>query len=82
MPRRRPKTRVDHLVDALEALEKASASLQAVNLRTTSGDLRKKLRSSRELSTQARAELVEALRLDVPAPVSHIALQEVQVQPA
>lgn len=78
MPRRRPKNRVDHLVDALEALEKASASLQMVNLRTTSGDLRKKLRSTRELSAQARTELVDALRLDVPAPVSHIPLQEAQ----
>lgn len=64
--RRRPKTRVDHLVEALTALDRASACLTEIDLRTTSGELRKLIKESREGSRDVGETLRAAIQADKP----------------
>lgn len=73
MPRtRHPRTRVQILAEALEAAQVVSERLAEINLSTTSpaGDLRKHIKTARELSRDQRDALLAALRLDVPEPVT------------
>lgn len=65
-PRRRPKTRVESLVDALEALDKVSGVLNDIDLRTTTGELRTALRASREQANALAKSLNNAVKADVP----------------
>lgn len=65
-PRRRPKTRTDQLVDALTALDRASACLEEIDLRTTSGDLRKLIKESRATSKTLKGSVTAAIQADKP----------------
>lgn len=67
MPRRRPKTRVDHLVDALAAAEQLQAALAEIDLDTVAGDVRVVLTSASKASASAQKKVAEAIRRDVPA---------------
>lgn len=66
MPRRKVKSRVEHLADAHTRLLQAQASLKEVDLRTTSGELREAVRASRDSVTQGLELLQQAIRLDIP----------------
>lgn len=65
-PRRRAKTRVDNLVDAMRALDKATNSLQEIDLRTTTGELRRLVKESRSGAAELSATLAAAVRADEP----------------
>lgn len=66
MPRRRVKTRVEHLADAHADLLRAQTSLKEVDLRTTSGDLREAIRESREQVGNSLDAISRAIQLDIP----------------
>lgn len=85
VPRRRPKTTVDRLVESLENLEKISGSLSEVDLRTTSGDLRQLIKNSREKSKELAELLTAAVKADVPRnPLAapNTEPRQVEAQPA
>lgn len=67
MPRRRPKGRVDHLVDALAAAEALSSALAEIDLEDVSRDVRVALASASRATDQAGKKVAEALRKDVPS---------------
>lgn len=69
MPRRRPKGRADHLVDALAAAEALSAALAEIDLEDVSRDVRVALASATKATDQAGKKVAEALRKDVPKGV-------------
>lgn len=66
MPRRREKTRVEHLAEALMSVETLAVHLNAVDLRTTSGDLRQLVKESRGLADELGTKLAAAVRADLP----------------
>lgn len=66
MPRRRTKTRVEHLADAHGLLLQAQLSLKEVDLRTTTGELRANVRDAREQAAAALTAVQVALELDTP----------------
>lgn len=71
MPRKREKTRLDHLADALAAAHTAGAALGAIDLRTTSGELRAAVKGAREAAETLRTELQRAILADVPHTATH-----------
>lgn len=73
MPRRREKTRVEHLADALESAEHLAACLSSVDLRTTTGELKALVQESRTLTDELGEKLAEALRTDIPMPARPLA---------
>lgn len=73
MPRRREKTRVEHLADALENVELLARHLSSVDLRTTSGELRRLVKDSRGLADTLGEKLAEAVRADLPVQTPKIA---------
>lgn len=66
MPRRRPKTRVDHLVDALAAAEALSSALAEIDLEDVSKDVRTALASATRATDTAGKKVAEAIHKDVP----------------
>lgn len=69
MPRRRTKTRVDHLADALAAAEALSTALAEIDLEDVSYDVRRALTSAAKATDTAGTKVAEALRKDVPRSV-------------
>ena len=73
LPRRvRGKTRVQHLAESLEALQKARNAAGAVDLRTTRGDLRDTVRRLRSQLDEAHATALLALQQDAPVPPTRV----------
>lgn len=70
VPRRREKTRVERLAQALEKALAVQAELNEINLRSTGGELRESLKAARRDIEQTISDLGEALKLDVPAPAA------------
>lgn len=66
MPRRKVKTRVEHLADAHERLLLAQGALKEVDLRTTSGTLRDAVRDSRDKVAASLETVQRAIQLDLP----------------
>lgn len=68
---RAPKTRVEHLADAVEALQAAQKSLGNVDLRKVpkTGGLRGKISNARTATDGALDAALEAIKADVPAPL-------------
>lgn len=66
MPRRRPKTRVDHLVEALAAAEALSTALSEIDLQDVSTDVQRVLAAATKATDTAGKKVAEALRKDVP----------------
>lgn len=64
MPRRRTKTRLEHLADAHGRLLQAQAALQQIDLRTTRGELRDEVRYARETNAAALTAVETAIRAD------------------
>lgn len=67
MPRRRPRTRVDQLVEALETLDHLASCLQKVDLRSTNRELRGLVKDSRTKATELGKVLSTAISIDVPS---------------
>lgn len=75
MPRtRHPKTRVQLLAEALEALQVAEDSLAQIDLRTVTvkGDLRAKYSAIREPVATAKQRALAAIQSDVPDSVPSV----------
>lgn len=70
MPRRREKTRTDHLVDALELHLRAGGSLEHIDLRSVSGDLKDTIKLIRRLHGELSKALALAIRQDAPSTVA------------
>lgn len=66
MPRPKKKSRIEHLADALDAAHKAGVSLEAIDLRTCTRDLRELIKGARAKQQQLRDTVVEAMKTDVP----------------
>lgn len=66
MPRRKAKTRIEHLAEAHERLLQAKTSLAEVDLRTTRGELREAIRDAREATGCALTAAERAIRAGVP----------------
>ncbi len=60
----RPKTRTSLLASAQERVNATVTDLQAIDLRTTRGDLRDLLKTSRETAAELSAHLYDALQED------------------
>lgn len=71
MPRRREKTRVDYLAEALELQIRAGKALAEIDLRKCQGELKVTIRRIRDSHRELSKDLALALRLDIPpAPVT------------
>lgn len=71
MPRKRQKTRVQHLVDALDAAQQAGVSLANIDLRTTGVELRGTVKAARASQEELCQQLSDAIRKDaelLPGP--------------
>lgn len=66
MPRRKIKTRVEHLADSHGRLLQAQAALKEVDLRTTTGELRSQIRDARDTVAAALTAVQAAIELDTP----------------
>lgn len=71
MPRRRPKARIEHLADALEAAQKAGVSLSAIDLRTCTKDIRQLVKDCRAAQEHLVTTVTEAMKADLPVPPGH-----------
>jgi ribosomal protein S20 len=63
---KRPKTRIHHLADALEQLQRSQEALMAVDLRSCKSDLRAYVKASREQVAAAIEQTEAAMHADVP----------------
>lgn len=68
MPRPKVKTRLTHLAEAHQRLLQAHTSLMAVDLRTTRGELRDALRTSREANEATLSWVQAAIEADTLIP--------------
>lgn len=66
MPRPKKKSRIEHLADALDAANKAGVSLEAIDLRTCTRELRELVKGARAKQQQLRDALVETMQADLP----------------
>lgn len=66
MPRRRTKTRLEHLADAHGRLLQAQACLSEIDLRTTRGPLRDAVRAARTTTAAALTALETAITHEPP----------------
>jgi hypothetical protein len=66
MPRRRPKTRVDHLVEALAAAESLKGALDEIELEDLSRDVQVAVRAALKASETAGKKVAGAIHKDVP----------------
>lgn len=64
MPRKKVKTRVQHLVDAHGRLQQAKQSLHAIDLRATTGTLREEVREARDAVEDGLAACEVAIKTD------------------
>lgn len=63
---KRPKRRLDHLVDAFEACQKAGVSLSEIELRTCSRDLKDQVKMARQAQKDLAKALGLAITVDLP----------------
>lgn len=65
-------------MDALENLNRVAGSLQAIDLRTTSGDVRAQLREARKSTQDLGRVIADVLSVDVPVAPTLVAPREAQ----
>lgn len=63
---KRPKTRIHHLADALDQLQKSQDSLLAIDLRACRADLRTQVKETREVVASAIDLAVACMKADAP----------------
>lgn len=80
MPRtRHPKTRVQLLAEALEALQVAEDSLSQIDLRTVTvkGDLRAKYSAGKQSVAATKQTLLDAIQSDIPTTMPSVSRRRV-----
>lgn len=65
--RRRPKQRVDHLVEALEAAAAVGVSLKEIDIRSCNSELKMLIKGAREAQKDLATSITNAIKIDVPA---------------